>query len=116
MLRKYTTTNMCKSIMEVDQLKKEGVAVANAGLFLTPPSSNECPLPHKCLSRITTRRRSKSDSEKLTFDLDLGDDEIIYPCELSCKVDLLKECYLRSLVGTVCSKIFSKLSEEDLLR
>lgn len=110
-----TILNMCHTlIMEAEGRKKDKSLEDIQTFFLTPPSSDECLLPNKCISRVD--RKVKSDSDKPTFSLSDDEDDACTMIDLSPKVDILNECYSRSLVGTVCCKILSKLSEKELLR
>jgi len=103
--------NMCKPmVMEAEQCRKKACALETIEtFFLTPPSSEEYLLPNKCISRVN----QSQNLEKPTFKL--NDDEVEL-FDMSTKIDILNECYQKSLVGTVCCKILNRLTEKELLR
>ena len=102
-----------------DEKKRNTTVSANetdTSWYMTPPSSSDC-----FLSKKTSRLRKVSDSVvvcqrgKMRFDGDDGKHKSSYR-DMFQKVDILKELYKKSMVGTVCKNILNRLSEKDLLR
>lgn len=82
--------------------------------YLTPPSSTDT-----SLTKVRCRIRKTSDSVvvchrgRANFDRDEVKSTIR---DIFQKVDILKELYKKSMIGTVCRNILNRLSERDLLR
>jgi len=96
--------------METRCTKNPSTISSEHSWYLTPPSSDESSrFKYKC------RLRKISDSPVLrSNDTDSLEREKYN--DILQKVDILKELYQKTMVGTVCVNILNRLSKKDLLR
>ena len=83
--------------------------------YLTPPSSSEGP-SMTCKTRLRKTSDSAVVCSRKTSVMDPDETPKRTQRGLYRKVDILKELYKKSMIGTVCVNILNRLSKKDLLR